>query len=111
VLLWEGDVDAAWRAAQQGGCAGGLWLSLARRRAEQHPADAVPVLRRHVDAAIATAKRDGYERAAGLLAELGTYHDRLGTSAEFADYVRAVRKANSRRRNLLAAFDAAGLSR
>lgn len=109
VLLWEGDVDAAWRAAEQGGCAEGLWLSLARRRAEQDPADAMPVVRRHVDAAIATANRDGYERAAGLLAELGTYHDRLGTSAEFADYVRAVRKANSRRRNLLAAFDAVGV--
>jgi len=111
VLLWEGDVDAAWRAAQDGGCAEGLWLSLARRRAEQHPGDAVPVLRRHVDAAIASAKRDGYERAAGLLAELGNYHEKLGTSVAFADYVRAVRKANSRRRNLLAAFDAAGLPR
>jgi hypothetical protein len=42
---------------------------------------------------------------------LGTYHDRLGTSTEFADDARAVRKANSRRRNLLAAFDAAGLPR
>ena len=111
VLLWEDDVDAAWRAAQDGGCAEGLWLSLARRRAERHPADAVPVLRRHVDAAIASANREGYARAAGLLAELGTYHDRLGTSAEFAGEVRAVRKANSRRRNLLAALDAAGLPR
>ena len=24
VLLWEGEVDAAWRAAQHGGCAEGL---------------------------------------------------------------------------------------
>jgi uncharacterized Zn finger protein len=111
VLLWEGDVDAAWRAAQDGGCAEGLWLDLARRRTEQHPRDAVPVLRRQVDVAISSANREGYERAAGLLAELGTCHDRLGTSAEFADYVRAVRKANSRRRNLLAAFAAAGLPR
>jgi hypothetical protein len=111
VLLWEGDVDAAWRAAQHGGCAEGLWLSLARQRAEQHPGDAAPVLRRHVDAAVASATREGYEQAAGLLAELGSCHERLGTSAEFAGYVRAVRKANSRRRNLLAAFDAAGLPR
>ncbi len=111
VLLCEGDVDATWRAARHGGCAEGLWLSLARRRAEQHPGDAVPVLRRHVDTAIATAKRDGYECAAGLLAELGTYYDRLGASADFAEYVQALRKANSRRRNLLAAFDVAGLPR
>ncbi len=110
VLLWEGDVEAAWRAAHDGGCAEGLWPVLARRRAEQHPVDAIPVLRRHVDEVIASGKRDAYERAADLITELGTYHDRLGTSAEFADYVRTVRQANSRRRNLLAALDRARLS-
>jgi len=109
VLLWEGDVEAAWRAAHDGGCAEGLWPVLARRRAEQHPADAVPVLRRHVDEVIASGGRDAYERAAALITELGTYHGRLGTSAEFADYVRTLRRANSRRRNLLAALDRAKL--
>jgi hypothetical protein len=109
VLLWEGNIEAAWRAAHDGGCAEGLWPVLARRRAEQHPADAIPVLRRHVDEVIASGKRDAYERAAGLIMELGTYHDRLGTSAEFADYVRTVRQANSRRSNLLAALDRAAL--
>ncbi|MBM0235879.1 hypothetical protein JNW88_00050 [Micromonospora sp. ATA32] len=111
VFLWEDDVDAAWRAAQDGGCAEGLWLVLARRRAEQHPADAVGVLRHHIDAVIASGKRDAYDRAAGLLTELWAYHDRLGTSADFADHVRAVRAANSRRRNLLAALDRADLPR
>jgi uncharacterized Zn finger protein len=109
VFLWEGDVEAAWRAAHDGGCAEGLWPVLARRRAEQHPADAIPVLRRHVDEVIASGKRDAYERAADLITELGTYHDRLGTSAEFTDYVRTLRQANSRRRNLLAALDRATL--
>jgi uncharacterized Zn finger protein len=111
VLLWEGDIDAAWRAAKVGGCAEGLWLTLARQRAERHPGDAVPVLRRHVEAAIASTKRNGHDHAAGLLGELGTYHERIGTSADFSDYVCALRKANSRRRNLLAAFDAAGVPR
>jgi hypothetical protein len=110
VLLWEGDVEAAWRSAHDGGCAEGLWPVLARRRAEQHPADAIPVLRHHVDEVIASGKRDAYERAADLITELGTYHDRLGTKSEFADYVRTVRQANSRRRNLLAALDRAQLS-
>jgi phytoene/squalene synthetase len=77
VLLWEGEVEAAWRAAHDGGCAEGLWPVLARCRAEQHPADAIPVLRRHVDEVIASGKRDAYERAADLITELGTYHDRL----------------------------------
>jgi hypothetical protein len=33
VLLWEGDVDAAWQAAQDGGCRDDLWLRVARERA------------------------------------------------------------------------------
>lgn len=43
--MWEGDIDAAWQAAQHSGCSRPLWLELARTRAEQHPADAMPILR------------------------------------------------------------------
>jgi uncharacterized Zn finger protein len=57
VLLWEGDEEAAWRAAQQGGCADGLWLELARCRAPTHPADAVTVFRQQIEATVALTKR------------------------------------------------------
>ncbi len=43
VLLWEEDADAAWQAAQHGGCTRRHWLDVARARAGQHPADAIPV--------------------------------------------------------------------
>jgi len=31
-LLREGHVDAAWQAANEGGCTNDLWLTLAERR-------------------------------------------------------------------------------
>src|ERR1022692_341317 len=42
VLLWEDDVDAAWQAAQHGGCTRQRWLDLARARAKERPIDAIP---------------------------------------------------------------------
>jgi len=40
VLIWEGDVEAAWQAASEGGCTPSLWLELAERRRPDHPSDA-----------------------------------------------------------------------
>ncbi|MGH3834900.1 MAG: DUF6880 family protein [Pseudonocardiaceae bacterium] len=107
VLLEEGDVQAAWEAAHDGGCLEGVWLTLARQRAPQHPRDAIPVFCRQVEAAVEVAKRDGYEHAVSLLTEVSGCYERVGASAEFADYVRSLRAAHRRKRNFIAALDAA----
>ncbi len=109
VLLWEGDVQAAWEAAHDGGCVEGVWLALARQRAQQHPADAIPVFCRQVEAAVEVTKRDGYERAVSLLTEVSGCYERVGASAEFAEYVRSLRATHRRKRNFIAALDAARL--
>jgi hypothetical protein len=109
VLLEEGDVQAAWTAAHDGGCLEGVWLTLARQRAREHPRDAIPVLCRQVEAAVAVAKRDGYEHAVSLLTEVSECYERVGASTEFADYVRSLRAAHRRKRNFIAALDAARL--
>ncbi len=109
VLLEEGDVQAAWEAAHNGGCLEGVWLTLARQRAQQHPRDAIPVFCRQVEAAVEVAKRDGYEHAVSLLTEVSGCYERVGASAEFADYVRSLRAAHRRKRNFIAALDAARL--
>jgi hypothetical protein len=109
VLLWEGDVQVAWEAAHVGGCMEGVWLTLARQRALQHPRDAIPVFCRQVEAAVDVAKRDGYEQAVSLLTEVSECYERLGASTEFADYVRSLRTAHRRKRNFIAALDAARL--
>ncbi len=109
VFLWEGDVQAAWEAAHQGGCVEGVWLALARQRAQQHPRDAIPVFCRQVETAIDVAKRGGYEQAVRLLTEVSECYQRAGASAEFAEYLRGLRAAHRRKRTFIAALDAARL--
>ena len=109
VLLEEGDVAAAWEAAHDGGCVEGVWLTLARQRAQQHPRDAIPVFCRHIEAAVDITKRDGYEHAVSLLTEVREYYERAGAFAEFAQYVQSLRAAHRRKRNFIAALDAARL--
>jgi len=46
ILLCEGDTDAAWQAAVDGGCSEELWLRLAYAPATARPDEAIPVLLR-----------------------------------------------------------------
>lgn len=110
-LLWEGDTDAAWDAAQHGGCTRRRWLEVARARARQHPADAIPVLEREILHAIEGAKRSAYRAAAELAKELRGYAERADQTVEFAAWVRKVRTDNTRRRALQNEFDLARLPR
>ena len=111
VLLWEGDADAAWQAAQHGGCTRRHWLEVARARAGQHPADAIPILEQEILSAIEGAKRSAYRAAAELAKELRGYAERAGQSAEFTAWIRTVRTDNTRRRALQNEFDLARLPR
>ena len=109
--MWEGDIDAAWQAAQHGGCTRRRWLEVARARAGQHPADAIPVLEQETLRAIEGANRSAYRAAAKLAKELRGYAERAGKSAEFAAWIRTVRTDNTRRRALQNEFDLAHLPR
>jgi hypothetical protein len=111
VLMWEGDIEAAWQAAQHGGCTRPHWLKLARARGETHPADAMPVLRREVLAAIAGGKRPAYHAAAVLAKELRGYAKRAGRLDGFEEWIRQVRTDNARRPALQDEFNNAGLPR
>ncbi|MDQ7903538.1 hypothetical protein RB614_03295 [Phytohabitans sp. ZYX-F-186] len=109
VLMWEGDIDAAWQAAQHGGCTRPLWLELARARGRQDPGDAMPILRREVLTAIDGGKRPAYHQAAKLAKELRGYATRAGRPDEADEWIRQVRAANARRRALQDEFNNAGL--
>ena len=109
--MWEGDIEAAWQAAQHGGCTRPHWLTLARARGQTHPADAMPVLRREVLAAIEGGKRPAYHAAAVLAKELRGYAKRAGRLDGFEEWIRQVRTDNARRRALQDEFNNAGLPR
>ncbi|MCA1708581.1 MAG: hypothetical protein LC808_37005, partial [Actinobacteria bacterium] len=96
-------------AAHDGGCLEGVWLTLARQRAKQHPQDALPVFRRHIETAVDITKRDAYQHAVSLLTEVREYYERAGAAAEFAEYVQRLRAAHRRKRNFITALDTARL--
>lgn len=111
VLMWEDDIEAAWEAADRGGCTRYLWLALARRRAAEKPGDAIPVLQRAILAAVGRAQRAGYREGAELAKELRGYAERAEKSEEFTTWILTVRKNNVRRPALQDEFNRAGLPR
>ncbi|WP_285708477.1 DUF6880 family protein [Microtetraspora sp. NBRC 16547] len=109
ILMWEGDADGAWQAAQRGGCHQDLWLRVARARATTHPADALPVLRRAAERLIEEKNRSSYQQAAELLAESEALSDRCGRSEDFRAYLVGLRAAHKPKRALREELDRARL--
>ncbi len=102
VLLWEGDTDAAWEAAGDGGCASDLWLKLADLRRAAHPEDAIGVYRRHVEDVIAGKDKRAYAEAVRLIDEtMRALYAESGRPEDFDAYVEEVRAAHKPKRNLM----------
>lgn len=109
VLLWEGDTDAAWQAAMDGGCRDDVWLRLARDRADSHPDDALPILLAAADQAIVHKNRDAYRTAARLLLEAGRLSTRCDRADDFRSHLAALRTTHRAKRALREELDRAGL--
>lgn len=108
MYLSEGDLDAAWREATALRCSEQVWRELARRRESTHPADAIPIYQREVEALLGTKRNDGYAAAVELLGHIRGLMATPGAEAEFAGYLATVRAAHGRKRNftsMLAAMD------
>ena len=102
VLLWEDDVDAAWQAANEGGCSPDLWLKLADLRRAEHPEDALGVYRRHVEDVIAGKDKRAYAEAVRLIDEtMRALYVESGQPEDFDSYVEEVRTAHKPKRNLM----------
>jgi uncharacterized Zn finger protein len=105
IFLWEGDAEAAWAEASDGGCSGALWLELAARRSRSHPHDALRVYERQVEAAIAGRDKRAYEEAIALMDRVRSVHEYLGDPGAFPRYVACVREQHKRKRNLVKLLD------
>jgi uncharacterized Zn finger protein len=103
VFLWEGDAGAAWREAQEGGCAPDLWLQLAQTREAEHPAEALEVYRKQVDRILVDTGDRAYTEAVRLLPRLREMMSRVGE--DFAAYLADLRTTHKRRRKLLELID------
>lgn len=107
LLLSTGDVDAAWSAADGYGCGAGTYFTAAERRAETHPADAIPAYTDQVENAIERKSQGSYAHAARLLVTLRGLHARAGS--DFAGYLAALKETHRRKRTFLAEVARAGL--
>ncbi|WP_157528906.1 SWIM zinc finger domain-containing protein [Nocardia sp. NRRL S-836] len=110
ILLADDEHEAAWQAAVDGGCSDGLWLRLARVRAANHPADAIPILLRAADQAIEVRTRDSYKAAVRLLAEAKALFARCDRDDDFRTHMTAVRDAHRTKWALRQELDWARLS-
>jgi tetratricopeptide (TPR) repeat protein len=108
LLVAVGDIDQAWEAAQKFDLDSRELVTVARRRAERDPADAIPILLRAAEHAIThRANKSGYTRAVELLSEVKELHQRAGW--DFADSLERFKAAHHHKRPLLTALAKAGL--
>jgi hypothetical protein len=107
-LLDDGDLDAAWDAAQDI-ASEAQWLRLADAAIATRPADALAVYQKAI-AVLKTVTGDpAYHRMAGLLLSARSCHEALGTTDKFRGYLAALRTDQRRKRNLMKILDANGL--
>src|ERR1019366_2378398 len=106
VLLWEGHVDAAWHAANEGGCTNDLWLTLAERRRGEHPEDSLAVYQREIEETIARKDKRAYADAVALIDTiLRPLFDECGRPDDLRAYVNDLRARHKPKRNLIRIID------
>lgn len=96
-LLDDGEVDEAWRVAEKHGCDDRVWLEVARRRCETHPAEVLAAYRTLVQNCLDRSCRDSYREAGLLLRELREASARCAEEVEFRAFVALLRERNRRR--------------
>jgi uncharacterized Zn finger protein len=100
ILLAADNVDAAWAAASEYRCSPGLLFTVAGRRADTHPADAIPAYAARVEDLIDRKNRTAYADAVKLLNILRVLHHRAGT--DFTSYLEALKETHHRKTTFLA---------
>jgi hypothetical protein len=107
VQLWlsEGDVDAAWQAADRYG-PGWAWRELADRGAEVRPVEAADLYRPQLEKDLQYPNSKLYPDIAATLATMAELYERGGCSADFASFIAQIRQDYGRRPSLMKALDA-----
>jgi len=105
VLLWEGDVEAAWEEASQNGCALHQWEKLAQLRETTHVEDSLRIYEESVHRLVDQTNNSAYEEAFQhvlRIQRLLVGNDRPG---QFLTYVTALRGEFGRKRNFMRLLD------
>lgn len=106
ILLWEGDVQTAWEEAQQGWCPNSLWIELAQKREENHPADALKIYQDQVEPTLAIKNNTAYQQAIRYLVKIKELMTRLKKQTTFKKYLNDIRATHKAKRNFIKFLDA-----
>lgn len=106
--LDDGNLEGAWRDAEEGGCVPALWRTLADARRAESPEDALGVYQRLLERALEHSHVGAYQEAIDLLHEIRTSLELAGREAEFQAELDRVRSEQRRRPKLLAMLAAQG---
>ncbi|MFN7149432.1 MAG: SWIM zinc finger domain-containing protein [Microthrixaceae bacterium] len=109
ILLYDGEADSAWNAAQTYGCDERWWMTLARAREADHPADAIPVYQRTVEALIDKKNAKAYNEAVKLMARIERLHQAAGDDG-WPPYLAGVTTRHRAKRSLIAKIHDQGWS-
>lgn len=101
----DGDIDAAWQAADQYG-PGWAWRELAVLGAEARPVDAADLYRPELAEDLRYPNSKLYPDIAARLATMAELYERGGRSADFASFIAQIRQDYGRRPSLMKALDA-----
>lgn len=101
IFMWEEEVEAAWREAQEGSCSEELWLKLAARREEEHPEEALAIYEKRIEPLIEQTNNAAYKAAYELLVRVRYLMQRLDRQAEFEEYIELLRTEYKRKRNFM----------
>jgi uncharacterized Zn finger protein len=107
IFLWEKNYEDAWQEATAGGCADYLLLQLADATAKDHPERALPVYKELIAPTLSQTNNQAYAEAIKLLRKLSRVMSALNRSAEFDDYLIALRVEHKRKRNFIKLLDGA----
>jgi uncharacterized Zn finger protein len=99
-LLDDGDLDAAWTAAD-GGASQDQWIRLADSSVATRPGDALAVYLKAITPLTEQTGDNVYHQMARLLLSARACHEALGTPGEFRQYLTVLRMAQKRKRNLM----------
>lgn len=108
LALSEGDVAAAWEAADRYG-PGWAWQELATQGAEARPLAAADLYRPQLDNDLQRPNTKLYPGIAATLATMAKLYEKGGCSADFASYIAKIRQDYGRRPSLMKALEAQGL--
>jgi uncharacterized Zn finger protein len=106
--LSEGDVEAAWQAADRYG-PGWAWRELADRGAKARPVEAADLYRPQLENDLRHPNTKLYPDIAATLATMAKLYERGGRSSDFASFIAQIRQDYGRRPSLMKALDAKGL--